>query len=88
MITETSRVDQISEEPNGILIVRIATTKSIDGVPLPDTYHRMPVVPGQDLTGLDPKVVAYAQLVHTPEVIAAYEAAIQAQMDALLLQPI
>jgi len=54
-----------------------------DGNELSSNYHRYTVVPGQDLTGLPDDVVALSNYIHTPEVIAAYEAVMLANTEAL-----
>ena len=70
-------IDQITVTENGIILYREATKILEDGVELTKTYHRSSLTPGQDLTGQPANVVAIAQTVWTPEVIAAYEAAQQ-----------
>jgi hypothetical protein len=70
-------IDQITVTENGIILYREATKIIEDGVELTKTYHRSSLTPGQDLTGQPANVVAIAQTVWTPEVIAAYEAAQQ-----------
>jgi hypothetical protein len=44
-----------------------------DGKEIARSFHRHVVQPGDDLTGQDPKVVAIANAVHTPEIIAAFQ---------------
>jgi hypothetical protein len=48
-----------------------------DGKVLSQSFHRHVVVPGQDYSQEDPKVQALCAAIHTPEVIAAYQASIQ-----------
>jgi hypothetical protein len=55
--------------------VRTATIITEDGVELSHTFHRHVVSPGDDYSNEHPDVQAICQAVHTPEVIAAYEAA-------------
>jgi len=71
-------IDQITVTENGIILYREATKIIEDGVELTKTYHRSSLTPGQDLTGQPEKVVAIAQAAWTPEVIAAYQAAQEA----------
>ena len=78
MITKQTVVDQITVTENGIVLYREATRIIEDGQVLTQTYHRTSLTPGQDLTGQPEKVVAIAQAVWTPELIAAYQAAQQA----------
>ena len=54
--------------------VRTATVVKEDGVELSRSFHRHVVAPGEDTTGMDSEVIAICAVVHTPEVIAAYEA--------------
>jgi hypothetical protein len=54
--------------------VRTATIISEDGVELSRSFHRHVVAPGADVTNETPEVQAIVAAVHTPEVIAAYEA--------------
>ena len=71
-------IDQITVTENGIILYREATKIVEDGVELTKTYHRSSLTPGQDLTDQPEKVVAIAQAAWTPEVIAAYQAAQEA----------
>lgn len=75
-LTETQEVDKI--EVIGqycILQVRTATVVRRDGEEVARSFRRHMVVPGQSVSGEDSKVVAIANALHTPEVIAAFEAA-------------
>ena len=54
--------------------VRTCTKVLEDGVELSSGYHRHVVVAGQDYSGESPEVQAICAAVHTPEVIAAYQA--------------
>ena len=74
-IEKVKVVDQITVTENGIILYREATKIVEDGVELTKTYHRTSLTPGQDLTNQPANVVAIANTVWTPEVIAAYEAA-------------
>ena len=73
-ITKTTVVDQITVTENGVVFYREATRIIEDGNELTKTYHRSTLTPGQDLTGQPANVVAIANTVWTPEVIAAYQA--------------
>jgi hypothetical protein len=55
---------------------RTATVVKEDGVELSRSFHRHVVAPGEDTTGMDAEVIAICAAVHTPEVIAAYEASL------------
>jgi len=75
-ITKETVVDQITVTENGIVLYREATKIIEDGVELTKKYHRTSLTPGQNLTGQPAQVVAICNAAWTPEVIAAYEAAI------------
>jgi hypothetical protein len=68
-------VDLIEVIENGSIQVRTKTAIKEDGVEISSQFHRHVVVPGADVSGEDAKVQAIAASLHTPEVIAAYEAA-------------
>ena len=78
-LNKTTVTDKIETLENGTIQVRTATRIDEDGTTLSSSFHRHVLTPGQDLTDQDPKVVAIANAVHTPEVIAAYEAMLAAQ---------
>jgi hypothetical protein len=75
MLTKTTIVDKIEVLENGCVQVRTATRIMEDGAVLSQSFHRHVVAPGQDYSGEDERVQAICAAVHTPEVIAAYEAA-------------
>ena len=59
--------------------VRTATVIERDGVEISRSFHRHVVAPGADVSGESAEVQAIAAVVHTAEVIAAYQAHIAAQ---------
>ena len=59
--------------------VRTATRVVEDGNVISSSYHRHVVAPGQDYSNEDPQVQAICAAVHTPEVVAAYQAHIASQ---------
>ena len=71
-------VDLIETIENGSVQVRTKTAILEDGVQISGTFHRHVVVPGQDYSKEDARVQAICAAVHTPEVVAAYEAAQEA----------
>jgi len=77
--TETKTIDQITVTENGIVLYREATKLLKDGQQIAQTYHRTSLTPGQDLTGQPDNVAAICNLTWTQEVIAAYEAQVEAQ---------
>jgi len=72
-------IDQIEVLESNHIQVRQATKIMEDGKELSKSYHRHVLSPGNSLEGQDPKVVAIAEAVWTPEVIAAYKAIRAAQ---------
>ena len=79
MLTKTSVVDFCEVVENGTVQVRTATRIMEDGKVLSQSFHRHCVTPGQDYSQEDAKVQALCAAVHTPECIAAYQAAQQPQ---------
>lgn len=71
-------IDQIEVVANATVQVRTKTSIVEDGKELSYSYHRHVVAPGQDYSAEDAKVQAICAAVHTPEAIAAYEAALEA----------
>jgi len=83
MLEKIVSVDLIEVIENGSIQVRTKTAIKEDGVEISSKFHRHVVAPGADVSAEDAKVQAIASAVHTPEVIAAYEAIIAAQEAAL-----
>jgi len=77
-LSKETVVDQITVTENGIVLYREATRIMEDGNELSKTYHRSSLTPGQDLTGIPANVVAICNVAWTPEVIAAYQAQVEA----------
>ena len=71
-------VDLIEVVENGLIQVRTATQIMEDGKQISGSFHRHVVAPGNDYSAEDAKVQAICAAVHTPEVIAAYQAAQEA----------
>ena len=78
-LTKETVIDQITVTENGIVLYREATSVVEDGNTIAKTYHRTSLTPGQDLTGQPAKVAAICNTAWTPEVVAAYQAAVAAQ---------
>ena len=72
-------VDRIEVLENGCVQVRTKTAILEDGKQISGTFHRHVVVPGDDYSGEDARVQSICAATHTPEVIAAYQAAQAAQ---------
>jgi len=75
-LSEVKVIDKIEVTENGVVQIREATRIVKDGEVIAQTYHRSTIAPGQNYSDQDAKVKAICQAAHTPEVIAAYEAAI------------
>jgi len=84
-IEEIVTTDRVIDE-DGKIAVRRITRIFDEGVEVSKKYHRSWIMPGQDPTGTDVISKAVADKIHTPEVIAVYEAKIAAQ--ALENEPI
>lgn len=68
-------VDLIEVIENGCVQVRTKTAIMEDGKQISGTFHRHVVVPGANVSGEDAKVQAICAAMHTPDVIATYQAA-------------
>ena len=79
-LEEKSVVDKIEVLLAGQIQVRRRDQVLKDGTEIAATSHRHDLSPGDDLTGQDPRVVAIAEATWTPEVIAAYQASLQASL--------
>jgi DNA-binding transcriptional LysR family regulator len=77
-LTKTTSIDQITVTENGVVLYREATRIMEDGNELSKTYHRTSLTPGQDLTGIPANVAAICNVAWTAEVIAAYQAQVEA----------
>ena len=67
--------DLIEVVENGSVQVRTKTAILEDGKEISSKFHRHVVVPGADYSAEDAKVQAICAATHTPEVVAAYNAA-------------
>jgi hypothetical protein len=82
MLEKIISVDLIEVVENGTIQVRTKTAIKEDGVEISSKFHRHIVVPGADISAEDAKVQAIAASIHTPEVIATYQAAQAARRSA------
>jgi hypothetical protein len=71
-------VDKIEVIENGCVQVRTKTAIMEDSKQISGTFHRHVVAPGDDYSGEADRVKAICAATHTPEVIAAYQAAQEA----------
>jgi archaellum component FlaF (FlaF/FlaG flagellin family) len=79
MLEKIEVVDLIEVIENGSIQVRTKTAILENGKAISSQFHRHVVVPGADYSAEDAKVKAIAASIHTPAVIAAYQAAQAAQ---------
>lgn len=77
-------VDLIEAVENGCVQVRTCTRIVEDGKQLSNSFHRHVVVPGADYSAEDAKVQAICAAVHTADVVAAYQAELEAAKAAQL----
>jgi hypothetical protein len=75
MLEKVISVDLIEVVENGVIQVRTKTAIKEDGVEISSKFHRHVVAPGDNYSAEDAKVQAICAAVHTPEVIATYQAA-------------
>ena len=76
-------VDKIEVTEAGHVQVRTATRIVEDGNVISSSYHRHVVAPGADYSHEDARVKAICAATHTAEVIAAYQAALEAANSQL-----
>jgi hypothetical protein len=92
MLEKIISVDLIEVIENGCVQVRTKISIKEDGVEISSKLHRHIIVPSADYSQEDPKVQAICAAVHTPEVVAAYQAEldrIAAEQQAMIeAQPI
>jgi len=79
-------VDRIEVVENGSVQVRTCTRIIEDGKQISGTFHRHVVAPGDEYSAEDAKVQAICVAVHTADVVAAYQAALEAAKAAQLPQ--
>ena len=71
-------VDKIEVVEVGVVQVRTATRIVEDGNVISTSYHRHTIAPGQDYSQEDARVQAICAATHTPEVVSAYQAMLEA----------
>lgn len=74
MLEKKITIDLIETLENGCVQVRTKIAIVEDGEQINGTFHRHIVSPGDDYSQEDARVQAICAAVHTPEVIAAYQA--------------
>jgi hypothetical protein len=69
------KVDLVEIVESGVVQVRTKTAIIENGKQISSSFHRHLVEPGADFSKEDPKVKAICAAVHTPDVVAAWQAA-------------
>ena len=72
-------VDKIEVVEVGVVQVRTATRIVEDGKVISTSFHRTTIAPGQSYADQDARVQAICAATHTEEVVAAYQAMLEAQ---------
>lgn len=83
MISKNICIDKIEVLESGIVQVRQVTRIVEDDVELSRSYHRWALEPAQNITDQDPRVQAICNAVWTPEIVAAFEANRQQQLNPI-----
>lgn len=84
MLEKIVCVDLIEIVENNCVQVRTATKIVEDGVEINRSFHRHVIAPGDDYNTEDAKVQAICAVVHTADVVAAYQAA-QAHINSQIV---
>ena len=71
----TKTIDLIEVMQNDVIRVRVKTSVLSNDIQIAQSFEHRVIAPGADYSGEDTKVQAIAALIHTAEVVAAYEAA-------------
>jgi len=71
-------IDKIEVVENGTVQVRQATIITEDGNEISRTFHRWCIAPGEDYSTQEQQVQDICKVTHTAEVIAAYQAQLEA----------
>jgi hypothetical protein len=82
MLEKLTVVDKIEAlMDSGIIQVREANRIMEDGVKISENFHRYTIAPGQDYSDKPAEVQSACAMLHTPERIAAYQAAMAPQPE-------
>jgi len=81
MLEKVISIDLIEVVENGCIQVRTKTAIKENGVEIGSNFYRHVVAPGDDYSQEDAKVQSVCALIHTPEVIAAYKEAQNANIN-------
>lgn len=77
-LQKIEKVDLVEVVENGSVQVRTKTAVLENDEEISSKFHRHVVAPGDDYSQEDDRVKAICQVTHTPEVIAAYQAMMEA----------
>jgi hypothetical protein len=77
-LDKQTKIDRVEVIENGTVQVRQATIISEDGNQISRTFHRWCIVPGEDYSTQEQQVQDICKVSHTPAVIAAYQAQLEA----------
>ena len=80
-LSKEINIDKIEIVENGTVQVRQVTKIIEDGNELSKSFHRWSIAPGQDYSDQPDNVKAICAVAHTPAVIAAYEAQVEASRN-------
>jgi len=83
-VTMTQTVDNVSADANGVVAVRyINTYTDSTNKVIQEAVAGEYIIPGDDYSQKDPKVIAICQVVQTQAVIAAYKEAQNANINSI-----
>lgn len=82
-LTKEVLIDKIEIVESGIVQVRQVTRIMEDGNQLSQSYHRWSIAPGQDYSDQEDNVKAICNVAHTPAIVAAYQAKLEASINRL-----
>ena len=77
-LEKQTKINQVEVVENGTVQVRQATIITEDGNQLSRTFHRWCIAPGEDYSTQEQQVQDICKVTHTPEVIEAYKAQLEA----------
>ncbi len=79
-LEKQTKIDRIEVVENGTVQVRQATIITEDSNQISRTFHRWCIAPGEDYSTQEQQVQDICKVTHTPEVIAAYQAQLEANI--------
>ena len=82
-LDKQTKIDRVEVVENGTVQVRQATIITDNGNQVSRTYHRWCIAPGEDYSTQEQQVQDICRVSHTPEVIAAYQAQLEANANRL-----